>query len=653
MIDPATQLKRLTDRCTVQVLSQGITGGSGFFIAPGIVISCAHVVKRRGEGETADFAWVQWGDATYRGLVRALPGSHLDPDHLWPYPDLCVIALDDLPADHPWVLLDDSEVAGGTEVYLAGFSHAYDPTSLRLQGKTGWLDEPQELDGILWQVRDCEVAEGLSGGPVLDVRRGVVCAVTKAQRAPLTTIGGLLIPASAIRNALPEAWESATRAWYQTPAPLWMVQWRKHRAELRAKLDPLSDLVRPRQLDALASAGTALGLSGADVKELWWQVVEPGYMPPPDADFVGVTDLAAGLADLMPIGLHPVIKLYCQLADMLTRIGRLAHGRELRTHARTVAERADQLHAFEEYRDQLKRAPATEVDDKPQPFIVIRVQGNPQNEKEAFLWIWSYQNKEPPARPVRCARGPHQVQVIERIVTKVLAKAISELPPARRPVIEFALPDHLLDWAVESWQIDQYSLGVDYPVVVRFTGRNPLQERQWKARCEELRTRSLPPRHSPTWADLWIGCQDPRSPREINAMLQRNGRLPVIAMTEWRLPVAENAAGNSANGRLPAAIEAAKHAGAPVAFWQHARCADHELDADVAATVQCRGYRFRDAVAGHLSAVRLDQLPEQVRQLRAKSAECTGDPAHFSYGVAILWDDAARAPWDKVGPSKT
>ena len=50
---PRTRLQDFTNESTVRVLSKDvdghpIAGGSGFFVAPGAIVTCAHVVSRGG-----------------------------------------------------------------------------------------------------------------------------------------------------------------------------------------------------------------------------------------------------------------------------------------------------------------------------------------------------------------------------------------------------------------------------------------------------------------------------------------------------------------------------------------------------------------------------------------------------------------------------
>ncbi|WP_185124180.1 trypsin-like peptidase domain-containing protein [Streptomyces sp. TLI_185] len=171
--------------------------GSGFFVAPGRVLTCAHVLSElvdgrrvwRGDGEirityrTPDGS----GEATVAGrLWHCLPGMDEVPEGrrgLWPTPDLAIVELTEH-VDHPCVWLSDLSTppsdSGGWLLYRGFTYDEYGSLSdwegycqvagvhgryvLRLTGHGG------------------EIKEGLSGGPVVDLGRGAVVGVIKSRR---------------------------------------------------------------------------------------------------------------------------------------------------------------------------------------------------------------------------------------------------------------------------------------------------------------------------------------------------------------------------------------------------------------------------------------------------------------------------------------
>lgn len=198
-------LRRLTENCTVLVLLDHPSGfrGSGFFVAPGLVITCAHNVAV--DGSAASSATVEWRDQRFEGAVHAVPPS-AGSSRLWDYPDLCLIQLHTAPHGHPWVELGDFPGLDDLEVYTTGYGTIYDDVP-RLEGKSARLGGPLYIGGgRLWQFTGAELSRGNSGGPVVDLRSGSVCAISKATRGS-NDQSGLVIPSSAIKEFFPDVWQ--------------------------------------------------------------------------------------------------------------------------------------------------------------------------------------------------------------------------------------------------------------------------------------------------------------------------------------------------------------------------------------------------------------------------------------------------------------
>ncbi|MFD7446474.1 trypsin-like peptidase domain-containing protein [Streptomyces sp. NPDC059909] len=184
--------------------------GSGFFVAPSYVLTCAHVAMQ-GEGREVDIVFESApgrGETSVRGtVVAALPESRQaaapeDPygsygsqssygsydSHGvraggWPAPDLALIQLL-RPVEHACVYVSERPgalFAGGSVLY-AGWTVA-DGRPKRLTGRCevmgtfgGWADADEQirLDGD-WLV------PGVSGGPAVDLARGEVVGVLKSR----------------------------------------------------------------------------------------------------------------------------------------------------------------------------------------------------------------------------------------------------------------------------------------------------------------------------------------------------------------------------------------------------------------------------------------------------------------------------------------
>ena len=117
------RLRQLIRDCLVQIDStDGRPAGSGFFVAPGYVITCSHVVNRPARSQVTG----QWHGGPWSGTViyaspSPPPGKDGEdnPATIWPEPDLAVIQLENDIA-HPCVRLGSGEPEEGSHMVAAG-----------------------------------------------------------------------------------------------------------------------------------------------------------------------------------------------------------------------------------------------------------------------------------------------------------------------------------------------------------------------------------------------------------------------------------------------------------------------------------------------------------------------------------------------------
>lgn len=183
------QLIALLKRCTVR-LSTSKESGTGFFVAPGLILTCAHVVGNVASDKISVTA--QWEERMYPARI-----ARLVPD---PYPDLALLTLENAPPSHPCVLLHQEEAWIDDDLYGYGYSDLYpngEPSSFKFEGTTG-------TPSILMKFKSGEVRQGLSGGPLLNRRTGGVCGVMKLTRGASSLMGGRGIPVATIFEQFPE-----------------------------------------------------------------------------------------------------------------------------------------------------------------------------------------------------------------------------------------------------------------------------------------------------------------------------------------------------------------------------------------------------------------------------------------------------------------
>jgi HEAT repeat protein/energy-coupling factor transporter ATP-binding protein EcfA2 len=208
-----TPLEELLQQCTVKITVPG-GWGTGFFVAPGLILTCAHVVRKAADlPVTVSYpAWQQ----PLSAIVKAQADDHKTLD----------LALVELPKplfEHPCVLLDEEPVAIGQALYSYGYLESYTnaaPVRPVNEGLTG--DTPPLL-----KLQGAQIEKGISGAALLNLKTGKVCGMVKETRATGFDLGGGAIPTRVILEqfselrSLQQAFHGSDKRWVEliTPQP--------------------------------------------------------------------------------------------------------------------------------------------------------------------------------------------------------------------------------------------------------------------------------------------------------------------------------------------------------------------------------------------------------------------------------------------------
>jgi hypothetical protein len=250
----SSDLENLVRDCTVQVI--GEQRGTGFFLAPGIVITCAHVTGSR---IRPTVRWEQAGrqavEATAARPARVLDhGKHPIPDLHGPYPDVAVIEVPEL-TGHPCVALDDDWPQGPDIFYVCGYpreggAELLTPARLSYRGKHA-TDPVAYLD-----LADDRVKPGMSGAALLNLRTEAVCGVLVATKNLKQPDGGLAVHWTAVKDDLTDLL-TANRAFHQRDQRWNTARQRRRRRRPPEITRPLPENFEPRN-DLLDQAKNAL-----------------------------------------------------------------------------------------------------------------------------------------------------------------------------------------------------------------------------------------------------------------------------------------------------------------------------------------------------------------------------------------------------------
>ncbi|MQY13658.1 hypothetical protein SRB5_38080 [Streptomyces sp. RB5] len=191
--------------------------GTGFFIAPRLVLTCAHVVAKGlgavWEGARAIGVVTDGGRRLAGTLLYGLPRPR-DPGRppltSWPMPDLALISVPAATDDDGCLWLADRYSGPDDRIRWYGWSgDAVSQGPVFLSG-SGTLTGSRDMPHVLRVTSGSSLYHGVSGGPVLDERTGAVIAVVKATGKDSS---GLATPVTGLR-ALCDQGPRAAAQWH-------------------------------------------------------------------------------------------------------------------------------------------------------------------------------------------------------------------------------------------------------------------------------------------------------------------------------------------------------------------------------------------------------------------------------------------------------
>ena len=197
----------LLPRCTVRVDVGGARKGTGFFVAPGIVVTCAHVIEsqRLSPGDTDPVIEIVLSGSGERHAVQRRSGGD------WCDDDVTLLQLVS-PLEHSCVLL-----AGGLlprdPLHSFGFPDNHPegiPTNLDADGFTG--------DSRLLRFTEGQVRGGMSGSPVYNARTGAVCAMVNKSTDPRSDLGGYGVRVETLLRLDPRVFQTENHGYHDASA---------------------------------------------------------------------------------------------------------------------------------------------------------------------------------------------------------------------------------------------------------------------------------------------------------------------------------------------------------------------------------------------------------------------------------------------------
>lgn len=182
-------LAYLLVRSTAKVeVNGGMESGAGFFVAPGYLLTCAHVVAGANQGQGT--IKIVWNRQKYSASIEQIT----DKAH----PDLALLKIEGI-SNHPCVYLA-TDVQLQDDLYTYGYPEGPTNGDSIISEYIGPTGESEVLLTLAWS----NVRPGFSGSPLLNLRTGAVCGLVKRTMGEGTVLGGRGVP---IEHAL-EAFSS-------------------------------------------------------------------------------------------------------------------------------------------------------------------------------------------------------------------------------------------------------------------------------------------------------------------------------------------------------------------------------------------------------------------------------------------------------------
>lgn len=650
----AAKLDALVVRATVRIGPDdepGTLWGSGFFVAPGWLLTCRHILPLKDGPESVGSLRVQG----YDGLdVRARPaywlGGGTDPEQ-----DLVLIRLtENVP--HACVRLTDrydpplSVAAYGWRTPAGGVPQRWSGQT-ECNGKDGGYG--------LTLAPLVEIPHGASGGPLLDRERGLVAGVVKARRAQKD--GGLAVAVTALRGfrrAVPVGEESGLGAdpyatlirahdtWHRRAAGAtsWV------RAQTRAGADGERGWGPRDSADASALlAGLPEPRSPAELQgliervlgdePLWEEEVAPRdwrdghgwlYDHPEGADVVALHYLRAvaqvcgtrapdAAAELEQWVERRAEDLPGHLRALL--MGVVAGAPAPWSNAGAAADVT--IDDWPGNRDaDTAEDVDVDVDDSDGPVVAVELEPDLFRPHDRFHWrIWTWTGGPETVRAEDEGLDGEGVSLAElpSVLSEPLARTFGRLDSGRRARLELAVPVEQFGVDAHLWRPGpvvrslrphpaERPFGIHRQVVVRCLKRRGEPAAVWRERWRAVAEGE--PKALPVPSDAYAG-------RALDAAPP--GAVPVLCR-----PPAES------TGPLSRAVAA----GYGVILWNLQAEHTHGCDLDCG--------ELHDRTAELLSSAgRATALPERLRALRERVSEADPD-ADWAEHLALLYDDPRR-----------
>jgi uncharacterized protein YjbI with pentapeptide repeats len=189
-----SNLEDFLKNCTVKILAHDERSwGTGFFVSPQLILTCAHVAKMI-EYESASKILLNNEEEFFEVTNSSV--------NFFKSVDLALIKLPPHRLTNtPCVYLDE-DLEVGDKLYLFGYPDKDYPKGCPVTANNEGFTGDEELPHIKFKL--AQIRPGMSGSPLLNLRTGKVCGVVQSTRDRSSDLGGIGIPTKIIFKKKPE-----------------------------------------------------------------------------------------------------------------------------------------------------------------------------------------------------------------------------------------------------------------------------------------------------------------------------------------------------------------------------------------------------------------------------------------------------------------
>nr|BBH94444.1 hypothetical protein KTA_26430 [Thermogemmatispora argillosa] len=188
-MEKADTLEALLRSATVRVDLDQAPAGTGFFVGPGLILTCAHVIQPACAGRAR--LHIFWQGRSCEAAIRSAPRDYTAPDA-----DLALLKVS--LHEHPSVLL-----WGEARPYSRLYSYGYPSWEPNGSSLTFITAGPAGEHNRWITFQDGPVDRGMSGSPLLDKDSGSVCGIIQFSLGLNSDRGGQGLQARVILEQLP------------------------------------------------------------------------------------------------------------------------------------------------------------------------------------------------------------------------------------------------------------------------------------------------------------------------------------------------------------------------------------------------------------------------------------------------------------------